>query len=69
MNYQVIFMQSIVWSILWIIMVSISVRVFPHTIEHDYLDEVRKVANILEFTSEFKKKALLFALIGFLIIV
>lgn len=69
MDYQVIIMQSIVWSILWIIMVSISVRVFPHTIEHDYPDDVRKVANIPELTAEVKKKGLIFAIISFTIII
>ena len=69
MNYQVIIMQSIVWSILWIIMVSISIRIFPHTIEHDYPDDVRKVANIPELTAEVKKKGLIFAIISFTILI
>ena len=69
MNYQVIIMQSMLWSLLWIIMVSISVRVFPHTIEHDYPDDVRKVANIPELTAEVKKKGLIFAIISFTILI
>lgn len=69
MNYQVIIMQSMLWSLLWIIMVSISVRVFPHTIEHDYPDDVRKTANIPELTAEVKKKGLIFAIISFTILI
>ena len=46
MDIKVILIEAIIWSVLWMIMVSISVRAFPFTIEHDYPKDVRKAANI-----------------------
>lgn len=46
MDIKVILIEAIIWSVLWMIMVSISVRAFPFTIEHDYPNDVRKAANI-----------------------
>jgi len=45
-NFKIIFTEAVFWSILWTVMVSISIRIFPFTIEHDYPDDVRKAANI-----------------------
>lgn len=54
MNFQIIFLESAAWSLLWIIMVAISVRIFPFTIEHDYPEAARKVAKLPELTGKYK---------------
>lgn len=68
MNFKIIIAQSILWCILWIIMVAISIRVFPFTIEHDYPDDVRKIANIPPPSKDHKRNGVFFATVSFLIL-
>lgn len=68
MNFRIILAQSMLWSILWIIMVAISIRVFPFTIEHDYPDDVRKIANIPQPSKKHRRNEILFATISFVIL-
>lgn len=68
MDIKVILIEAIIWSVLWTIIVSVSVRVFPFTIEHDYPKDVRKVANIPKPSKAHKKQGLMFATISFIIL-
>lgn len=68
MNFRIILVQSMFWSILWIIMVAISIRVFPFTIEHDYPDDVRKIANIPKPSKKHRRNGIIFATISFVIL-
>ena len=56
------------WSLLWIIMVSISVRIFPFTIEHDYPEVVRRMAKLPELTKKHKRNGVIFGVISFAIL-
>ena len=68
MNFQIIFLESAAWSLLWIIMVAISVRIFPFTIEHDYPEAARKVAKLPELTGKHKRNGAIFGVISFVIL-
>ena len=68
MDIKIIFVESIIWSIIWVIMVSISVRIFPFTIEHDYPKDVREIANIQKPSKKHKKLGIIFAATSFIII-
>lgn len=68
MNIKVILSESIIWSLLWMLGVSVSVRVFPFTIEHDYPEDVRSVANIPEPSKEHKRQGMIFASAAFIIL-
>ena len=68
MDIKVILVEAVIWSVLWVIMVSISVRVFPFTIEHDYPEDVRKIANIPKPSKTHKKQGLMFATVSFVIL-
>ena len=68
MNFKIIFTEAVFWSILWTVMVSISIRIFPFTIEHDYPDDVRKAANISKPSKKHKRNGIIFAAISFLIL-
>ncbi len=39
-------LEALLWSVIWMLFVAVSVRVFPFTIEHDYPEEVRRVAKL-----------------------
>ena len=66
MDIKIIFVESIIWSIIWVIMVSISVRIFPFTIEHDYPKDVREIANIQKPSKKHKKLGII--IFGLLIV-
>lgn len=66
MDIKVILIEAIIWSVLWMIMVSISVRAFPFTIEHDYPKDVRKAANISIPSKKHRMQGLAFATVGFI---
>ena len=68
MEYRALILESVIWSIIWIFFVIISVRVFPFTIEHDYPNDVRKLANIQKPTSKQKLQGIIFGIIGFVIL-
>ena len=61
LNFRNIILEAFIWSFLWVILVSISVRVFPFTIEHDYPEDVRKVAAINPPLGSHKIKGYIFA--------
>ncbi|AWE41583.1 MULTISPECIES: hypothetical protein [unclassified Actinobaculum] len=61
MALEFLFAESALWSALWMVLVSISVRRFPFTMEHDYPEDVRKVANIKPPSSRQKRTGMLFA--------
>ena len=68
MNFQIIFLESAAWSLLWILMVAISVRIFPFTIEHDYPEAARKAAKLPELTGKHKRNGAIFGVISFVIL-
>lgn len=68
LDIKIILIETIIWSGLWMIMVSISVRVFPFTIEHDYPKDVREVANIPKPSKKHKMQGLIFASVNFIIL-
>ena len=68
MNLEIVLVQGLLWSCLWIMAVAISVRVFPFTIEHDYPEDVRELANIAKPSPEHKRKGIVFAIISFSIL-
>lgn len=68
MDLRIIFAESLVWSLLWIITVAISVRIFPFTIEHDYPNDVREVAGIQKPSKSQKRNGIIFGIVSFLIL-
>ena len=68
MDLRIIFVESVVWSLLWIITVAISVRIFPFTIEHDYPNDVREVAGIQKPSKSQKRNGIIFGIVSFLIL-
>lgn len=63
-----ILLEAIVWSALWMVMVSLSVRRFPFTIEHDYPEEARRVANLPKPSPQERRRGILFGAVSFLIL-
>ena len=55
LDIKIILIEAIIWSMLWTITVSVSVRVFPFMIEHDYPKDVREIASILKPSKTHKK--------------
>lgn len=68
LNFRNIILEAFIWSFLWVILVSISVRIFPFTIEHDYPEDVRKVAAIKPPSGSHKLKGYIFAGLSFFIL-
>ncbi|PID66034.1 MAG: hypothetical protein CR975_05005 [Gammaproteobacteria bacterium] len=64
MNFTIIFTEGIIWSLLWIIFVGVCVRIFPFTIEHDYPEDVRKIANVPKPEKTQKRLGILFGIAG-----
>lgn len=65
MDLNLVFEQSLLWSSLWIIVVIISVRVFPFTIEHDYPQGVRELAAFPAPTREHRQRGVFFGVVSF----
>lgn len=53
LDIKIILIEAIIWSMLWTI--TVSVRVFPFMIEHDYPKDVREIASILKPSKTHKK--------------
>ncbi len=68
MLLSMVFMESLIWSLLWIFVVIVLVRKFPFMISHDYPIDVQKVANIGVPTKEEKLKGNVFGAISFSIL-
>ncbi len=68
MRFDIIFLESITWSILWTILVIVLVRIFPFMIEHDYPLDVQKVANIKKPTKKEKNRGTVIGTVGFIIL-
>ena len=56
LDIKIILIEAIIWSMLWTITVSVSVRVFPFMIEHDYPKDVREIASILKPSKYIRSK-------------
>lgn len=68
MDIKIILIEAIIWSMLWTITVSVSVRVFPFMIENDYPKDVREIASIPKPSKTHKKQGLIFATVSFVIL-
>ena len=68
LNLNTVLLESMIWSVLWIVVVIISVRVFPFTIEHDYPHDVRAVAAIPKPTQKQRILGFAFGAAGFITI-
>lgn len=68
MNYKIIILESIIWSVLWMVMISIAIRKYPFTLEHDYPEDVRKVANIKQPSKSEKIKGMVFSVVSILLL-
>lgn len=68
MNYTVIILESIVWSLLWMAMIAYALRVYPFTLEHDYPEDVRNVANIQKPSSIEKRKGMIFSVLSLILL-
>ncbi|HHE9996674.1 hypothetical protein MZA43_01720 [Haemophilus influenzae] len=68
LDIKIILIEAIIWSMLWTITVSVSIRVFPFMIEHDYPKDVREIASIPKPSKTHKKQGLIFATVSFVIL-
>ena len=68
LNVNVILTEALVWSLLWVIILPVSIRVFPFTIEHDYPEDVRKIADVPKPSKTHKKHGLLFSTLSFAVL-
>ncbi|MDO4719508.1 MAG: hypothetical protein Q4A78_02490 [Peptostreptococcaceae bacterium] len=66
LNFKMLSISSILWSLLWIFIVYVSVQRFPWTIEHDYPPDVREAAKITPPDEKGKKQALIFMIFSFI---
>ncbi len=68
MRFEVIFLESMLWSLLWMLFIVVLVRVFPFMIAHDYPVDVQKVADVKKPNKKEKIKGYLFGTIVFLLL-
>lgn len=68
MDYKIIFLESIIWSALWMVMLSIAIRKYAFTLEHDYPEDVRKAANITQPSKKEKRRGIAFSIISILVL-
>ena len=61
--------HGFVWSVVWMIIVSVSVRKFPWTIAHDYPKDVVQCADIQQPDKKQKRQSIVFFVCSFLVII
>ena len=61
--------HGFVWSVVWMIIVSVSVRKFPWTIAHDYPKDVVQCADIPPPDKKQKRQSIVFFVCSFLVII
>ncbi|MBE6484966.1 MAG: hypothetical protein E7Z96_09440 [Actinomycetaceae bacterium] len=64
---ELLVVESVLWSALWMILVAIAVRRFPFSMEHDYPEDVRAVAKIKPPSRRQKRAGMLFAALSLLL--
>lgn len=57
--------HGFVWSVVWMIIVSVSVRKFPWTIAHDYPKDVVQCADIQQPDKKQKRQSIVFFVCSF----
>lgn len=62
MNYKVILLETVIWSGLWMVVLAIAIRKFPFTLEHDYPEDVKRVADIKQPPKKEKRIGISFSI-------
>lgn len=68
-SFNIIIMEAMFWSFLWVVVIMIFVRVFPFAIAHDYPKDVREVANISKPSKTRKRQSILLGITAFCILI